>query len=146
MVDERLRSYVEKAMRHNADPGKLKHTLIVTGWPRRDVEQAISDAYGSRPAAKGKNMVVTLVVLLAVIILVGVILLISRTPSTQDNQTYIQQTNKASTTNKCAAVHGDEAKDQCYQELAAQGFDCGSLSDETEKGFCFRALEYYLVR
>ncbi len=145
-MNQELRKYVKKELKNRVNPRALRYNLIRAGWPEEDVDDAIRA--GSQSSSKG---ILVLGMILGVVTISVALLLISTMnpdPPPQrppGNGLTPPPQNNVSEPGTCDAIRDSIEKDMCYKELAAEGFDCRNLEDATERRFCFRALQSYLL-
>ncbi len=145
LVDKELIDYIREQARNKIHPNVVKHNLINRGWSKGDVEKAIKEGY----AKKEPYFAVTMVLVLIVGFLVLLIVSLSSKPIDKD---YVENLSakeqvvvEINQDDGCHNIVSSIEKDRCYNDELAEGFDCNSLTNDSEKNFCFRALEYRVL-
>ena len=150
MSYKNLKKFVREQAIKGADPEKLREGLILNGWDKKDVEQAITEVYSLKKKIKTGSI---LIIILIVIILSVSLLLIFSNVDFSDSPTDIEPPiisngdengEEKEIEHRCAEVQDISEKEECYYEEIQLGFACEGLSAQ-ETFYCNRVLEIFLL-
>ena len=154
-MDKELRDYVREQARNRVSPNVLRHNLINRGWSREDVEQAIKQEYSGGGASFLVGGVLLFVVAFLVILVISLVNKSvgpdyyneSQVSSTDNGSNNLNSDNPSDSVKVtgCLNVSDSLEKDACYLNYVKENNSCDDLTNETEKNFCYRALEYNLL-
>jgi len=153
-MDKELRDYVREQAKNRINPNILRHNLINRGWSRPDIEQAIKEEYSKSSVPLFVGGILLFIVAFLVILVLSLVnksqgpdlYVPSQTDSDNSNAgTNVNISNNSGVESGCLNASDSLEKDACYLNYVKEGKDCGVLSDDTEKNFCYRALEYNLL-
>jgi len=141
-MDKNLLRYGRDQARKGASAESLRFKLLQAGWSDAKIDEVIKEVYIVDSTRRTVfSTIAVLFVVLFVVVMVYAFLLpnsgLQPSPKTNVNPTPIVQS--------CASMSSDLAKDSCYQKEVDAGFDCTTLTSETEKAFCYRALDNKLT-
>lgn len=159
MANRQLVDYVKEQLSHKADINALRTLMLQQGWNIQDVEDAIGEAYSSIKTKTRREhhthfpavaVAAIVVVVLAAVLFVTVLRQTEPNggpdlpPDIDDKPVIVQN---LSGWQKCQVETDSVLKDACYQKLNRDAeFDCGGVTDEQERGTCYRAKEAVLLQ
>ena len=158
MANKQLVQYIREQLKHRMNPDQLRTTLLQEGWAGPDIEAAIEEARVEVQRGDHKRHHTHYVGLaisgVVVLILLAALLIVVFDPGGggAEPQPTPQDQAEASRPDLtgwevCKNEDDSMAKHTCYYELNADNkqYDCGSIPDETERDFCYRAKEEVLL-
>ena len=142
-----MKRFVRDQAIRGADPERVREGLLLNGWDKKDVDNAIKDIYGLKKKIKAGTQIL---IVLIVLILALSLLLIFRNlyfgeplPVPEEPRGPLVS-NGEEQPRTCADITDMTLKEECYLEKIEQGFSCESLSEE-ETFYCNRVLESHLL-
>lgn len=156
MPDKNLKKFVREQAIKGTNPSELRDGLILNGWNSKDVDKAISEAYGLKKKIKTTGLLI--IVLLIIIFTISLLLLFtelfySDTEIVDDEPEEVIDEEPEQIVDKeleelfehrCASKQDIFLKEACYLEEVETGYKCEDLNNE-ELFFCNRVLESYLI-
>lgn len=149
-MDKNLLRYGRDQAKKGASAESLRFKLLQAGWSDAKIDEVIKEVY---TVDSVRRKVFFSIVVLFVVLFIGVMVYafvlpnsgLQTPPNIKLQQPPKTNINPTPAVQSCASMNSDLAKDSCYQKEVDAGFDCTTLTSETEKAFCYRALDNKLT-
>ena len=140
-MDKQLVDFVREQVKHGVKPEVLRYNLENKGWNKQEVNEALREAH----AYNNRNLAVIGISVVVVAFLALILISLTNKTVVPDVQSPVPGNDGVSSLGNCASIIDGDEKNSCYIGLVQKDYDCEELTDDVERTFCFRALEYSLI-